>query len=203
MSLPFASLPILRGRDLVKTTPPPTGGLLDWTRVAGRLVEVSEPRAWGALSVLCDLFVQVQARQETIAWISSGKTIFYPPDLAFRGVDLAALVVVRVPHPQGGWKAADWLVRSGAFGVVVVDAPGDVDESPLGRLSRLAEENLTAVILLTQKKPSDPSMGTQVSLRGGVSRLSSGEIEWQIFRDKRSGPLTRHREKFHGPSGLY
>jgi len=199
----LSSLPLQRARNLVKTTPPPTGGLMDWDRVAGRLVEVSESGAFGALSVLCGLMLQVQVRQESIAWVSPENTIFYPPDLVFRGIDIEALAVVRVPDRRSGWKAADWLLRSGAFGLLVIDTPGEADESLLGRLSRVAEETFTAVVLLTRKKPSDPSLGTQVSLRGTVSRLPTGETEWQVIRDKQSGPSTRQREGFHGPSCLY
>jgi len=164
---------------------------------------VSESGFFGTLSVLCDLIVQVQARKEAIAWVAPGNHIFFPPDFVFRGVEIEGLSVIRVPGDKAGLKATDWLVRSGAFGLIVVDSPGPVDDHVLGRLSRMAEEKNTAVVFLTRKQPEAPSLGTQVSLRGVVLRLESGETEWYVTRDKRSGPPSRKRVRFHGPSGLY
>ena len=203
MSAPVASASLQRARTLLRPAPS-EGGLFDWSRVSGRVVECSESSAFGALSALCGLLLQVQNRQESIVWIETGNTVFFPPDLAFRGVDVEALTVVFLPDPKAGLLAADWLLRSGAFGLLVVDwAGGAVEEGVLGRLSRLAEEQMSVVFFLTRKTASQPSLGSQVSLRGWVERTSDGETRWSLLRDKRSGPLSAEKVVFHGPFGVY
>jgi len=193
---------VQRARSLVR--PPRKGGLWDLSRIGGRLVEVSEAGSFGALSALCALLVQVQDKGEQTAWVETGSSIFFPPDLAFRGLDVEALCVARVPDAGGGLKAVDWLLRSGAFGLIVVDwTDGAVEESVLGRWARVADEQGTSVVFLTRKKPSDPSVGTQVSLRAVVSFSASGETEWQVIKDKLSGPPSKQGVTFHGPFGLY
>lgn len=197
-----ASLALRRARTLLKAITP-TGGLFDWTRVGGRIVEVSEEGCFGTLSALVGLMAQVQARSEAIAWIAIQKSIFFPPDLAFRGLDLQAITVVRLTDSGSGLRAADWLLRSGAFGLLILDGVGLVEESTLGRLARVAQGNATTVLFLTQKKPDDPSLGSQIALRGTVRRLGPGEIEWQIVRDKSAGTLNRQKGTFLGPCGVY
>lgn len=195
---------VQRARTFLRPRPEASGGLFDWARVAGRVVEVSEEAAWGALSALCGLLLQVQARLESIAWIETGDSLFFPPDLAFRGIDVEAITVVLASEPQSGLQAADGLVRSGAFGLVVVDwAGGGIDEAVAGRLARMAETGQTAVLFLTRKKAGDPSLATQISVRGVVSQTPGGETRWQVVRDKRSGPLSDQKGAFDGPFGLY
>ena len=49
------------------------------------------------------------------------KVLFYPPDVAQLGIDLAALVVVRVPKPDAIARPGEKLLRSGGLGLVVLD----------------------------------------------------------------------------------
>jgi len=208
MSQPLSSLNVQRARTLLRPRTEETGGWLDLPRIEGRLVEVSEAGFFGAVSAVCNLMPPLQSRQEQIAWIATGTSIFFPPDLAFRGVDVRAVTVVKAPGPRAGLQAADALVRSGAFALVVVDWGGQgIEEAVLGRLSRMAEDRQTTVVFLTRKRDTDPSLGTQVSLRGTVTRSpqggKSGESLCQVTRDKRSGPPSRQRITFHGPFSLY
>lgn len=165
--------------------------------------EVSQPRYGGLLSALAELLLEAQHQGEQIAWVA-GSSLFFPPDLGFRGLDVRAVTVILPPTPVAGLQACETLVRSGAFGVVVVDwAGGGVEESAVGRLGRLAEEREAAVVFLTKKRPDEPSVATQISLRGVVSHGAAGEVEWQIGKDKRFGPPCRQRRVFPGPLGLY
>ena len=59
--------------------------------------------------------------------MSGTDTIFFPPDLAARGVELAAVAVIRVGGETESLTAAEWLAGSGAFGLLVVDAEGTVE----------------------------------------------------------------------------
>jgi hypothetical protein len=141
---------------------------------------------------------------------------FYPPDFARVGVDLRALVVVRVPA-RGEARAAsarsderaasarmderaagarvderavrakahqgepakyvgahavvratEILLRSGAFGLVVVDLSQEVPKGELSwqsRLSGLVRMHEARLVLLTGSRSEDPSLGPLVALR--------------------------------------
>ena len=106
MSLDLASLSVRRARTFLKEVDDQQGGLFDLARVAGRVAEVSEEGAFGALSALMGLMLQVQQRGESIAWVETGANVFFPPDLAFRGLDVGAVTVVLVPGAKAGLQAA-------------------------------------------------------------------------------------------------
>lgn len=89
--------------------------------VAGRLIEISGQSATAALTCALGLVLDAQRHGEPVAWVSDVGSSFYPPDAADSGVDLEALVVVRVPATLAIPRAADQLARSGAFGLLVLD----------------------------------------------------------------------------------
>jgi len=98
-----------------------SGGRWRLDTVAGRLIELSAAGGGGALSLLTALVVEAQRAGEPVAWVSAGRTTFYPPDLADAGVDLGALPVVVVDELVAAAQVADELLRSGAFGLLVID----------------------------------------------------------------------------------
>src|SRR3972149_1334507 len=108
-----------------------------------------------------------QRQGEPAAWITREESTFYPPDMAEGGVDLDALVVVRVPGSLAVARAADRLVRSGGFGLVVLDLGVNAEiPTPLqSRLAGLAQKHHTALLCLTEKSSGAPSLGSLVSLR--------------------------------------
>jgi hypothetical protein len=204
MNASLSALQVRRARTLLAAPLAPDAEVLGLVRLAGRVVEVSEPAAQGALSAVCPLMAQVQARGEQIAWIEPGASVFFPPDLTFRGLDARAVSVVWVPDRDAGLQAADWLLRSQAFGLVIVDwASHPVDDAVLGRLGRLAGGSQAVLLFLTRKAASAPSLGSLVSLRVAVSSLGPGETELLVLKDKRPGPPLRQRISFHGPFGMY
>jgi hypothetical protein len=178
-------------------------GLLTRERLHGRVVEVSEPAALGALTAVCALMAEVMARGEPVAWVEAGPSVFFPPDLHFYGLDVEAIPVVWATDAKAALQAADWLVRSGAFGLVVIDGVnGPVDEGTLGRLARLADEADATVLFLTVKSAEQGSLGALVSLRVAVTR--EGELtNLTVVKDKRSGRVLQQKVHFDGPLGVY
>src|SRR5438445_10836474 len=87
----------------------------------GRLVELSARGATATLTAAAELVVEAQTQGEPVAWLALAAGTFYPPDVADTGVDLAALVVVRASDATSAARAAERLLRSGAFGLVVLD----------------------------------------------------------------------------------
>lgn len=187
--------------------------------LAGRLVELSAGHAPATLAAACWLVRDAQRLGETTAWVTPVAQCFHPPDAAAAGVDLAALVVVRVPAPADGPRAAERLLRSGAFGLVVVDlcavgAGASVRPPALplqSRLVGLAQRHHAVACFLTATPAAAPSLGSLVSLRVTATRhtVRSPESEPQrqvvitAVKDKRHAPGWTHAlAGGGGPAGL-
>ncbi|HPF70213.1 MAG TPA: recombinase A [Candidatus Krumholzibacteria bacterium] len=181
-----------------------------WTcaELAGRLCELTAGVDSAALSAAVHLVRDAQRAGDPVAWITARAATFHPPDAAAAGVDLSALVVVRARDARTAGRAADVLLRSGAYGLVVLDLGTDAAmPTPLqGRLVQLALKHDAAVLCLTEKGRDDPSLGSLVSLRGQVSRRRAPggfACRIDVLKDKRRGPGWRWREVRRGPDGLH
>lgn len=216
MSDPVRQIDVLSSPHLRKgaglprpsSTPPP------WSRkgLGGRLVELSASREGAALTAAFSLVRDAQKEGETAAWITSPESIFFPPDAAESGIDLNALVIVRVPA-QAIPRAADKLARSGSFGLIFLDLISASTHSPVpcptplqSRLLGLAQKYDIAIVFLTQKPDRQPSLGSLISLRGSAHRSQQEKNKYQlkvsILKDKRRAPGWSHREMCRGPAGL-
>ncbi len=182
----------------------------EWTLAtfAGRLAEISGDRATAALTLAFRLVLQVQRRGEPAAWVAARAGLFFPPDVAESGIDLAALAVVRAPGALVAARAADHLLRSGGFGVIVLDLGPDLGV-PLHaqtRLAGLAQQHGTALVCLTESAAARPSLGSLVSLRAHTAKARDGQdkfrCEARALKDKRRGPGWKHAEVCRGPDGL-
>jgi recombination protein RecA len=145
----------------------------EWSlpRVAGRFAEISGSNATAALTLTCGLVLDAQKRGEPVGWATSTESSFYPPDTAQLGIDLAALVVVRVPKPDAIARAGENLLRSGGFGLVVLDLGLADMPTPLqSRLTGLAHHHHSALVCLTEKDSRAFSLGSLVSLRVHAER---------------------------------
>lgn len=216
----------------------------------GRLVELSAPThgAGARTSTAVALLRRAQREGETAAWIQpaaplggpatgeAGRAgLLYPPDLHEGGIDLDALVVVHVPEAEGAaglGKAAEMMLRSGAFGFVVIDlgalegfgAVGDEHPRPKaerhesaskraatrtawqGRLLGLARQHEARVLLLTEKPSHADSLGPLVGLRVEPRRTrradGSFELQHHVLKNKSGAPVSPAAELFLGTAGL-
>lgn len=175
----------------------------------GRLSELSARGATATLTAAVELVLEAQMAGEPAGWISLFESTFYPPDVAEAGVDLAALSVVQVRDATTAARAAERLLRSGAFGLVVMDLGGDELELPAahqGRLVTLAQTHDAAVVCITDKAAESPSLGSLVSLRAEAMRLRDREhgheMSLRVLKDKRRGPGWSRLLKLRGPSGF-
>jgi recombination protein RecA len=168
----------------------------------GRFVELSARGATATLTAATELVVEAQLQGEPVAWLAPLSTTFYPPDVAASGVDLAALVVVRVADAIGAARSAERLLRSGAFGLVILEL-GEVELAMAvqGRLVTLAQTHDAAVVCLTEKSAETASLGSLISLRTEATRLRD-EVVLRVIKDKRRGPGAMRTIKRGGPAGL-
>jgi recombination protein RecA len=168
------------------------------------------------LTAVFGLVIDAQQHGEPTAWVSLIESSFFPPDASAGGVDLDSLPVVRAQDSLRATRAALHLLRSGSFGLVVIDLGMNPSESkphpipmPLQtKLVGLAQKHDTAVVVLTEKSTEQPSLGSLVSLRAESRRKSaqrhalSYEVQLHILKDKRRGPGGLFREMCYGPDGL-
>jgi recombination protein RecA len=179
--------------------------------------------AWGpsaSLTLAIDLVLEAQQQGEPVAWISTRESSFFPPDAAANGVDLGALPVVHANSGRTAGRAADRLLRSGAFALIIIDlgrtergrterdrGAGAGLPLPLqSRLLQLALKHDAAVLFLTEKPSTAPSLGSLVSLRAQARRRKTGPgrytCELLVLKDKRHGPGWQHDTFRNGPPGL-
>jgi recombination protein RecA len=203
-SLAFADLPVFHAVTLKKAT---GGGSWRFDNLIGILAEVSEEVPSGAVSFVAEIMAEAQSQNEAIAWVAGAETIFFPPDLAERGLDLSAIAVIRAGGETDSLTATEWLARSGAMGLVVVDANGNwsVSDASLGRIQKIAERNHCAIVFLTRKRRQDPSLGSRIALRGCIRRSDAGPfaIDIHAIKDKRANSSSRQSRRYHGPTGMY
>jgi len=162
---------------------PAVGESLSSIVPTGRLVELSTPSTGPSArtSTAVTLLAHAQQQGETAVWLQPQGGPLYPPDLSEAGIDLDALVVIHVPAssgPHGACKAAELLLRSGAFGMLVLDltagVPPGSGEAWQGRLLALARQHQAKVVLLTDKPSHAASLGPLVGLRIESTRTVVG-----------------------------
>ena len=183
-------------------------------QLAGRLVQLEGAGDSAALTLACTVLLEAQQCGEPAAWITArlaaGASVFYPPDAHDNGIDLAALPVVRVPGVIAAFSAADLLLRSGGFGLLVADlgVPPAVPSTALARLAGLARRHHTAMVFLTQPAPAAPcgSLGSLISIHARAQRRRAGHDRFDCgvvaLKDKHRGPVWQYTEVRRGAAGL-
>jgi recombination protein RecA len=175
--------------------------------IAGRFVEISASASTASLTLAFGLVREAQNQKEPVGWVTSTGSFFYPPDAAHRGIDLAALAVIRVLHAVSIPRAGEKLLRSGGFGLIVLDlGTADIAAPLQSRLTGLAQRHHTALVCLTEKERKTFSLGSLVSLRAHAERQRSSDNRFacrlRVLKDKRRGPTWIYEELYRGPAGL-
>jgi recombination protein RecA len=196
----LSSAPELR-RDIVQPSP------WNLTAIAGRFIEISASASAASLTLAFGLVGEAQKQREPVGWVTSTGSFFYPPDAAHGGVDLAALVVIRVLQAASIPVAGEKLLRSGGFGLIVLDlGTADIPMPIQSRLTGLAQRHHAALVCLTEKENKTFSLGSLVSLRAHAERQRNSDHRFacrlRVLKDKRHGPTWSHEELCHGPAGL-
>jgi recombination protein RecA len=219
----IAGQSVQRARELIQHRPRNAGPRWSRSGLSGNLVELIAGPSSASLSVAAALILQSQRAGEFVAWISTKRDSFFPPDFADRGIDLTALPVVWAPEPDGdgnrsahrACRAAEHLLRSGAFGCVVIDLADHLQlaVASQGRLLRLAEHHDAVVLVLRRKRKSGRYAGSLVSVRAesvreqmpeyGLPDVAPFRIIITSTKDKREGPGWTAVEHCNGPPGMH
>lgn len=178
------------------------------TQLAGRLVELSGWQNSAALTLSLEIALDMQRQKDPVAWLTAQPSFFFPPDVAVSGLDLSALAVVVLPSSRAVLQAAERLLRSGGFGLVIVDigATLELTLAAQSRLASLAKKHDCVVLCLTHKTAEQSSLGSLISLRAHSSYRKSGDdcfvCELEALKDKRRSPGWKHTALYSGPEGL-
>jgi recombination protein RecA len=176
--------------------------------LAGRLVELRSLRDSATLSFCTSLIRQAQQEQEPVAWIATPGSRFFPPDLDAAGVDLQALPLVCTNNAAASARAADRLLRCGAFSLIVADLGKDnrIPTPLLSRLSGLVRKHNAALLFLVANSRQHESLSPLISLAATTERRRAAANDFRCtltaLKDKRRGPGWSHEEHFCGPPGL-
>jgi hypothetical protein len=184
---------------------------------AGKLVEISGAYGSARLTAAVSIVLQAQREGETSAWVQPKGGALFPPDLYESGVDLDSLVVVHVAfegNPYAVPKAAELLLRSGGFGLVVLDLTVGAQPSQSypnvawqGRLLGLAREHHSRVVCLTDTPQQATSLGPLVALRIEVGRMRVGpglfSIRPRVLKNKLGFSIETTDEPRRAPWGLW
>ena len=116
-------------------------------------------------------------------------------------------MVVRLTKVASIPRAGEKLLRSGGFGVVVLDlGTGDIPMPLQTRLTGLAHRHHSALICLTEKSGAAFSLGSLVSLRAHSEKRRTVDNRFacalRVLKDKRRGPTWDYEELYTGPAGL-
>ncbi|MFI5309578.1 MAG: recombinase A [Polyangiales bacterium] len=181
----------------------------------GRLIEIASEAAGAQMTTAVACLRHAQARGEPSAWVQRAGGSLFPPDLAENGIDLGALLIVNVPASAGAFgapKAVELLLRSGGFGMVVLDLAGIALPNDLawqGRLLGLAREHESALLLLSDARANGRAAGSlgplvSLCLAPRRRRVERGlfAIEPHVRKDKSGLLCGLAEERRRGPRGL-
>lgn len=190
-------------------TPAPTTPTWNLAILAGRYVELAARGPAARLTLAGALLLEAQLAREPAAWITAPTSTFFAPDFARNGIDVSAVVVVRAPTTLAMLRAADTLLRAGAFGLVVVDFESTPATEPIPlaaqtRLVGLAQHHQAVLLCLTRRGESHPPGLASLRVEASLARTGSGRFESRLeaVKDKRAGPGWRHTMELRAVPGL-
>jgi recombination protein RecA len=160
-----------------------------------RLTEVSGRHACARTTAAVSCVIRAQMHGELVAWVQPKDGTLFPPDLDAAGVDLDSFIAIHVPRHAGPFalvRAAEWLARSGAFGLTVIDLtdalPPGSSVNWQGRLQGLLRQHDGHILLLTSNAYEEPSSGPLVGLRveprRGPLHADRFEVHTCVLKDK-------------------
>lgn len=156
----------------------------------GELVEVLGSAAGSVLAAAC---AHVQPR-EPVAWVVAGGAVPHPADLEATGVRCDELAIVRAEGERAA-RAAEMLLGSGGFGLVVVDGCGALRDRSVARLRALCRRHRARLLIAPWSGSADvglgqPRLGATVALRLSAEHQGRRlELRWAKNKAGQGAPL--------------
>ncbi|MDQ6887163.1 MAG: AAA family ATPase [Gemmatimonadota bacterium] len=131
----------------------------------GRLTEFVGPRGSGKTTVLRQLVRTTIAAGLRVGYVDATRTLAPRDWVPLAEENEEGLWVVRPKHPARGAWCADILLRSAAFGLVVLDGAPQLSRAVALRLTRLASDTGAALVVVGDDEGSATLVGGALRLR--------------------------------------
>jgi protein ImuA len=204
--------PVLQPR--LSTGVPSLDAVLGGGLRLGQLVEISGLVGTGRSSLALSMGLRCLAVGQTVAWIESTSGLWPLPSLE-AGLPLDQFLLVHAP-PSERLRALQLLLTCpGAATLAVVDLAGaptgrEIAAHQLVKLHHLAERASAAVLFLTERSPSAPSLGVSIDVRlhldpmtnAGGEDVFARTLAVRILRHKQGSMQGSFSEVLHGPDRL-
>ncbi len=138
----------------------------------GRVTEITAPLGVGKTALLQQVAAGVLAQQSWVAWIDSSLTLA-PAPWAQLG---KRFVAIRPKARDEAVRAADILLRSGLFTLVVLDNVSIMSRNVTEKLARIARDRDAALVLTTDLDRAAQGSGVlriKISLKAAVAAPAS------------------------------
>ena len=143
----------------------------------GRIVEIYGPESSGKTTLALHILAEAQKKGEAVAFIDA-EHAFDPVYAKNIGLDIDNLYISQPDFGEQALKILETLVRSAAFGVIVVDSvaaltpraeiEGDMGDSHMGLQARLMSQALRKITAVASKSGTTIIFLNQLRMKIGI-----------------------------------
>jgi hypothetical protein len=177
----------------------------DVCSMRGHLVEVEACPGGATTTLSAAVVFEAQQSGRCAAWVTTRADLPLAEDLAAWGIDLRALLFVRAPDARAAGRAAERLLRTGAWAAVVLEPGAFVFEpARVGRLSRLAASHHATVLVRREGRagPGSSLVGMRVQAIRERPAGARPRFTVNVLRHRRGGAGAQWTTTCDGPPGL-
>jgi len=143
----------------------------------GRIVEIYGPESSGKTTLALHILTEAQKKGEAVAFIDA-EHVFDPTYAKNIGLDIDNLYISQPDFGEQALEILETLVRSSAFGVIVVDSvaaltpraeiEGEMGDSHMGLQARLMSQALRKITAISSKAGTTIIFLNQLRMKIGV-----------------------------------
>lgn len=181
------SLGLSRADETRATGIPEIDRLLDGGLPKGAITVFTGSSGAGRMTIAAQAAAEETRAGRAVAWVDASGTL-YPPALHQAGVDLSRVLMVRGVRERALF-AAEQILASGAFGLVVVSGLDSLSQAALRRVQTSSEGSNASAVLILESHAS--ASVTNAALKLKIARRASGiQVEVEKSRSELVGRRT-------------
>jgi hypothetical protein len=139
----------------------------------GQITALDAPLGSGGTALLLALAEATLRADEGVAFVDAARTL--APQAAAHLAGLGPFWVIRPRGTESAWWCTDVLLRTGAFGLVIVDQAPTPARTVAVRLQRLARDKDAALVIRDAQGHRRTDAQTQVTVDGREPRGDAGQ----------------------------